>query len=131
MNKKYVNSKKHNLKKGISKGIVHISATFNNTTVSVSDDLGNVLCWTTAGVQGFKGSKKSTPYAAQQAIEAVMLKVKEYGIREVGIKVQGPGSGREAAIKSVGSIENVRVLWLKDVTPLPHNGCRPPKRRRV
>ncbi len=80
---------------------------------------------------GFKGSKKSTPYAAQQAVEDAMTKAKEYGIKEVGIKVQGPGSGRETAIKSVGSIDGVRVIYFKDITPLPHNGCRPPKKRRV
>ena len=126
------NVKKHNTKKSIvSRGIIHIAATFNNTNVSVSDNFGNIICWITAGALGFKGSKKSTPYAAQQTVEAAIIKAKEYGIREVGIKVQGPGSGREAAVKSVGSIEDVKVLWLKDVTPLPHNGCRPPKRRRV
>lgn len=132
MKKKHTNVKKNNSKKNlINRGIVHIAATFNNTNVSVSDDAGNVICWTTAGSLGFKGSKKSTPYAAQQTVEAVLAKAKEYGIKEVGIRIQGPGSGREAAIKSVGSIGDIKVLWLKDVTSLPHNGCRPPKRRRV
>lgn len=132
MKKKHTNIKKNNSKKIlINRGIVHIAATFNNTNVSVSDDAGNVICWTTAGALGFKGSKKSTPYAAQQTVESVLTKAKEYGIREVGIRIQGPGSGREAAIKSVGSIGDIKVLWLKDVTSLPHNGCRPPKRRRV
>lgn len=132
MKKKSTNIKRNNAKKNtFSKGVVHISATFNNTTVSVSDDFGNIICWTTAGSLGFKGSKKSTPYAAQQTVESVLAKAKEYGIKEVGIRVQGPGSGREAAIKSVGSVSNIKVLWLKDVTSLPHNGCRPPKRRRV
>lgn len=132
MRKKNTNTKKNASKKSvISKGIVHIAATFNNTSVSISDDAGNIICWTTAGALGFKGSKKSTPYAAQQAVESVLTKAKEYGIREVGIRVQGPGSGREAAVKSVGSIGDIKVLWLKDVTALPHNGCRPPKRRRV
>lgn len=126
-----VNQRKKSTKKSIAKGIVHIAATFNNTSVTVTDDMGNVLCWSTAGALGFKGSKKSTPYAAQQSVESALLKAKEYGIKEVGIKVQGPGSGRETAIKSVGAIEGIKVLWLKDVTPLPHNGCRPPKRRRV
>ena len=93
--------------------------------------MGNVLCWSTAGALGFKGSKKSTPYAAQQSVESALMKAKEFGIKEVGIKIQGPGSGRETAVKSVGAVEGIKVLWLKDVTPLPHNGCRPPKRRRV
>ncbi|MCH5312963.1 MAG: 30S ribosomal protein S11 [Helicobacter sp.] len=124
-------TKKKNAKKNIARGIVCISASFNNTNVTVTDEMGNVLCWATAGGLGFKGSKKSTPYAAQQAVEAAMEKAKEHGIKEVGIKVQGPGSGRETAVKSVGAIEGIKVLWLKDITPLPHNGCRPPKRRRV
>lgn len=119
------------VKKNIAKGIVYVNATFNNTSITVTDDMGNVICWSTAGALGFKGSKKSTPYAAQQAVEDVMNKAKEHGIKEVGIRVQGPGSGRETAVKSVGSTEGVKVLWLKDVTPLPHNGCRPPKKRRV
>jgi small subunit ribosomal protein S11 len=93
--------------------------------------MGNVLAWSSAGALGFKGSKKSTPYAAQQAVEDAMNKAKEYGIKEVGIKVQGPGSGRDTAVKSIGAVEGVRVMWLKDITPLPHNGCRPPKKRRV
>ncbi len=124
-------TKKRIVRKNIAKGIVCISASFNNTNVTVTDEMGNVICWATAGGLGFKGSKKSTPYAAQQAVESAMMKAKEHGIKEVGIKVQGPGSGRETAIKSVGVIEGIKVLWIKDVTPLPHNGCRPPKRRRV
>lgn len=123
--------KKKVVKKNIARGIVYISATFNNTNVTVTDEVGNVICWATAGGLGFKGSKKSTPYAAQQAVESAMAKAKEHGIKEVGIKVQGPGSGRETAVKSVGAIEGIKVLWFKDITPLPHNGCRPPKRRRV
>lgn len=124
-------TKKKVIKKNIARGIVYISATFNNTNVTVTDEVGNVICWATAGGLGFKGSKKSTPYAAQQAVESAMLKAKEHGIKEVGIKVQGPGSGRETAVKSVGAIDGIKVLWFKDITPLPHNGCRPPKRRRV
>ena len=123
--------KKKSVKKNIAKGIVFISATFNNTMITVTDEMGNALAWSSAGNLGFKGSKKSTPYAAQQAVEDAMSKAKEQGIKEVGIKVQGPGSGRETAVKSVGAIEGVRVTYLKDITPLPHNGCRPPKRRRV
>lgn len=119
------------VRKNIADGIVHIAATFNNTVVSVSDNAGNVIAWSSAGSLGFKGSKKSTPFAAQQAVEDAMKKAMEHGIKYVGIKVQGPGSGRDTAVKSVGSIEGVSVRWFKDVTPLPHNGCRPPKRRRV
>ncbi len=119
------------VKKNIARGMLYISATFNNTTVTVTDEMGNVICWSTAGALGFKGSKKSTPYAAQQAVEDCIAKAKEHGIKEVGVKVQGPGSGRETAVKSVGTIEGIKVLWLKDITPLPHNGCRAPKRRRV
>lgn len=122
---------KKKTKKHIARGVVCISASFNNTNVTITDEMGNVICWSTAGGLGFKGSKKSTPYAAQQAVESAMEKAKEHGIKEVGIKVQGPGSGRETAVKSVGAVEGIKVLWLKDVTPLPHNGCRPPKRRRV
>ncbi len=118
-------------KKNIAKGIVYISATFNNTVVTVTDEMGNVITWSSAGSLAFKGSKKSTPYAAQQAVEDALAKAKEHGIKEVGIKVQGPGSGRETAVKSVGATEGIKVTFLKDISPLPHNGCRPPKRRRV
>lgn len=131
MTKKKSATKRRIVKKNIARGIVYISATFNNTNITITDEMGNVICWSTAGGLGFKGSKKSTPYAAQQAVESALSKAKEHGVKEVGIKVQGPGSGRETAIKSVGSIEGIKILWIKDVTPLPHNGCRPPKRRRV
>ncbi len=119
------------VRKNIAKGIIHISATFNNTVVTVTDEMGNVIAWSSAGSLGFKGSKKSTPYAAQQAVEDALTKAKEHGLKEIGIKVQGPGSGRETAVKSAGTSEGIKVSFLKDVTPLPHNGCRPPKRRRV
>ena len=118
-------------KKNIARGVVYITATFNNTSVTITDDMGNVIAWSTAGSLGFKGSKKSTPFAAQMAVEDALEKAKEHGIKEVGIKVQGPGSGRETAVKAVGAIEGIRVRFMKDITPLPHNGCRPPKRRRV
>lgn len=118
-------------KKNIAKGVVYISATFNNTVVTVTDEMGNVIAWSSAGSLSFKGSKKSTPYAAQQAVEDALAKAKEHGIKELGIKVQGPGSGRETAVKSVGATEGIKVTFLKDISPLPHNGCRPPKRRRV
>ncbi len=124
-------TRKKIVKKNIARGVVYISATFNNTVVTVTDEMGNVIAWSSAGSLGFKGSKKSTPYAAQQAVEDAMSKAKEHGIKEVGIKVQGPGSGRETAVKTVGAIEGIKVLFFKDITPLPHNGCRPPKRRRV
>lgn len=114
-------------KKSVAKGIIHITATFNNTTVAVTDEMGNVLAWSSAGALKFKGSKKSTPFAAQQAVDDVLTKAKEHGLKEIGIKVQGPGSGRETAIKTAGSTEGIRVSYIKDVTPLPHNGCRPPK----
>ncbi len=124
-------TRKKVVKKNIARGIVHIAATFNNTMITVTDEMGNAIAWSSAGGLGFKGSKKSTPYAAQQAVEDAMAKAMEHGIKEVGIKVQGPGSGRETAVKTVGAIEGIKVLYFKDVTPLPHNGCRPPKRRRV
>jgi small subunit ribosomal protein S11 len=119
------------VKKNIARGIVHIAASFNNTLVTVTDEMGNMIAWSSAGSLGFKGSKKSTPFAAQQAVDAALDKAMEHGIKEVGLKVQGPGSGRETAVKAVGAREGLRVLSMKDVTPLPHNGCRPPKRRRV
>jgi len=122
---------KKKVKKNIAKGVVYIAATFNNTVITVTDEMGNVLAWSSAGSLGFKGSKKSTPFAAQEAVEDAMAKAKEHGIKEVGIKVQGPGSGRDTAVKAVGAIEGIRVYFLKDITPLPHNGCRPPKQRRV
>lgn len=123
--------RKKTVKKNIAKGIVYVAATFNNTVITITDEMGNVIAWSSAGSLGFKGSKKSTPYAAQQAVEDALTKAKEHGLKEVGIKVQGPGSGRETAVKSVGSFEGIKVVSLKDITPLPHNGCRPPKRRRV
>jgi small subunit ribosomal protein S11 len=122
---------KKKIKKQVARGVVYIAATFNNTVITVTDEMGNVLAWSSAGSLGFKGSKKSTPYAAQQAVEDAMSKAKDYGIKEVGIKVQGPGSGRETAVKSVGAVDGIRVIYFKDITPLPHNGCRPPKKRRV
>jgi len=126
-----VRKTKKRVKKNIAQGVVYIAATFNNTIVTVTDNAGNVIAWSSAGQLGFKGSKKSTPFAAQEAVEDCMAKAKENGIKEVGIKVQGPGAGRETAVKAVGAIEGIKVLYLKDITPLPHNGCRPPKKRRV
>ncbi len=122
---------KKKAKKNIAKGVVYVAATFNNTVITVTDEMGNVLAWSSAGALGFKGSKKSTPFAATEAVADAMAKAMEHGIKEVGIKVQGPGSGRDTAVKSIGATEGIRVTWLKDITPLPHNGCRPPKQRRV
>ena len=124
-------TRKKVVKKNIADGIVHIAATFNNTMVTVTDNAGNAIAWSSAGNLGFRGSKKSTPFAATAAVEDALQKAMEHGIKNVGIKVQGPGSGRDTAVKSIGAIEGLTVKWFKDVTPLPHNGCRPPKRRRV
>ncbi|OPX27330.1 MAG: 30S ribosomal protein S11 [Campylobacteraceae bacterium 4484_166] len=124
-------TKKKSVKKNIADGIVHIAATFNNTMVTITDNSGNAIAWSSAGNLNFRGSKKSTPFAATAAVEDAMNKAKEQGIKNVGIKIQGPGSGRDTAVKAVGAIEGIHVKWFKDVTPLPHNGCRPPKRRRV
>ena len=122
---------KKKAKKNIARGVVYVAATFNNTVITVTDEMGNVLAWSSAGALGFKGSKKSTPFAATEAVTDAMAKAMEHGIKEVGIKVQGPGSGRDTAVKAIGATEGIRVSWLKDITPLPHNGCRPPKQRRV
>ena len=122
---------KKKAKKSIAKGIVYVAATFNNTVITVTDEMGNVISWSSAGSLGFKGSKKSTPFAATEAVTDAMRKAMENGVKEVGIKVQGPGSGRDTAVKAIGATEGIRVTSLKDITPLPHNGCRPPKKRRV
>jgi small subunit ribosomal protein S11 len=122
---------KRKAKKSIAKGVVYVAATFNNTVITVTDEMGNVIAWSSAGSLGFRGSKKSTPFAATEAVVDAMTKAKENGIKEVGIKVQGPGSGRDTAVKAIGATEGIRVTFLKDITPLPHNGCRPPKKRRV
>jgi len=124
-------TRKKVVKKNIADGVVHIAATFNNTMVTVTDNAGNAIAWSSAGNLGFKGSKKSTPFAATAAVEDAIQKAMEHGIKNVGIKVQGPGSGRDTAVKAIGAIDGITVRWFKDVTPLPHNGCRPPKRRRV
>ena len=117
-------------KKELRKGTVHIQATFNNTIVSITDSEGNALCWSSAGCVGFKGSRKSTPFAAQVAAENAAKKAKEFGLREVEVHVKGPGSGRESAIRALQSA-GLDIKAIKDVTPIPHNGCRARKRRRV
>jgi small subunit ribosomal protein S11 len=122
---------KKKAKKSIAKAVVYVAATFNNTVITVTDEMGNVIAWSSAGALGFKGSKKSTPFAATEAVQDAMQKAMENGVKEVGIKVQGPGSGRDTAVKAIGATEGIRVTFLKDITPLPHNGCRPPKKRRV
>ena len=117
-------------KKNILNGVVHIQSTFNNTIVSITDPAGNIVAWSSAGVQGFKGSRKSTPFAAQLAAEDAVKKAMEHGMRNVEVYVKGPGAGRESALRSLQTA-GFNVLIIKDVTPIPHNGCRPPKRRRV
>lgn len=117
-------------KKNIEKGQAHISSTFNNTMVCLTDLNGNVLSWASAGQLGFRGSRKSTPYAAQQAAEEAAKKAMEHGLKTVEVYVKGPGSGRESAIRSLQA-SGLEVSSIKDVTPIPHNGCRPPKKRRV
>ena len=117
-------------KKNIQIGVAHVQASFNNTVVTVTDMSGNVIVWASAGSQGFKGSRKSTPFAAQRAAEAAARKAMEYGMRQVDVFVKGPGSGRESAIRALQSA-GLKINLIKDVTPIPHNGCRPPKRRRV
>lgn len=117
-------------KKNIVQGVAHIKSTFNNTIVSISDMTGAVVSWASAGTVGFKGTKKSTPFAAQLASEAAAKKAMEHGMKRVDVFVKGPGSGRETAIRSLQAV-GLEVTMIKDCTPIPHNGCRPPKRRRV
>jgi small subunit ribosomal protein S11 len=121
---------KKKIRKHITKGVAHIKASFNNTVVTIADMQGNVLCWDTAGSIGYKGSRKSTPFAAQRAAENCAAKAKKHGISEVEVKVKGPGSGRESAIRALKA-SGVEIRSIEDVTPLPHNGCRPKKKRRV
>jgi small subunit ribosomal protein S11 len=121
---------KKKVKKNIASGVVHIQSTFNNTIVTITDSGGNVVAWSSAGVQGFKGSRKSTPFAAQLAAEDAAKKAKEHGMRTVEVYVKGPGPGRESALRALQAT-GFNVVMIKDVTPIPHNGCRPPKRRRV
>jgi len=117
-------------KKNIPNGVVHIQSTFNNTIVTITDSAGNVVAWSSSGVQGFKGSRKSTPFAAQLAAEDAAKKAMEQGMRNVEVYVKGPGPGRESALRSLQAA-GFNVVRIKDVTPIPHNGCRPPKRRRI
>ena len=118
------------VKKNVQSGIAHVHSTFNNTMITVTDVAGNTVCWATAGAQGFKGSRKSTPFAAQIAAEECAKKAMDHGVRQVSVYVKGPGSGREAAVRAIQA-SGIKVTLIRDVTPIPHNGCRPPKRRRV
>ncbi len=117
-------------RKNISIGIAYVNATFNNTIITITDTNGNTVAWSSSGAHGFKGSRKSTPYAAQVAADAAGRKAQEHGMRTVEVKVKGPGSGRESALRALQAV-GFTVTSIKDVTPVPHNGCRPPKRRRV
>jgi len=117
-------------KKNVPHAVAHIQATFNNTIISISDPSGNLICWSSAGGQGFKGSRKGTPFAAQTAAQQAARAARDNGVRTVDVRVKGPGSGRESSIRSLKAA-GLEVVSIKDVTPIPHNGCRPPKRRRV
>jgi len=126
--RKVVRKKKE--KKHIPNGVAHIQATFNNTMITITDQNGNVLAWSSSGSRGFKGSRKSTPFAAQIAAEDAAKKAQEHGVRNIEVYVKGPGSGRESALRALQSV-GFSISFIRDVTPIPHNGCRPPKRRRV
>jgi small subunit ribosomal protein S11 len=121
---------KKKVKKNVPTGVVHVKSTFNNTTVAITDPVGNVVSWATAGSQGFKGSRKSTPFAAQLAAEEAAKKAMDNGMRQVIVLVKGPGAGRESALRALQA-SGLRITVIRDVTPIPHNGCRPSKRRRV
>jgi small subunit ribosomal protein S11 len=117
-------------KKNVPEGIVHIQSTFNNTIINITDKQGNAISWSSAGTQGFKGSRKGTPFAAQVAAENAVRKAADHGMRSVEVHIKGPGSGREAAVRAL-QIAGFKISVIRDVTSIPHNGCRPPKRRRV
>ena len=121
---------KKKTKRNVIEGVAHIHATFNNTIITITDRSGNTLSWATAGGSGFRGSRKSTPFAAQVAAEKAGTKAKEFGLKDISVKIKGPGPGRESALRALNAI-GLNVVSIEDVTPLPHNGCRPPKQRRV
>ena len=121
---------KKKIKRNISTGIAFVNATFNNTIISISDDSGNVIAWSSAGAKGFKGSRKSTPYAAQVAADTAASKAQEHGLKTLVVKLKGPGAGRETALRALQA-RGFKILTIKDITPMPHNGSRPPKKRRV
>ena len=122
--------KSKKVKKNVQSGIAHITASFNNTIVTITDVSGNVVAWSSAGVKGFKGSRKSTPFAAQLAAEDAAHKAMEHGMKSVNVFIKGPGAGRESALRALAAT-GLRISLIRDLTPIPHNGCRPPKRRRV
>ena len=121
---------KKKIKKNITTGIAYVNATFNNTIITIADDSGNVIAWSSAGAKGFKGSRKSTPYAAQMAADTAASKAQEHGLKTLVVKLKGPGSGRETALRALQA-RGFKILTIKDTTPMPHNGSRPPKKRRV
>ena len=123
-------AKSKKVRRNVGRGVVHVRATFNNTLVTITDPAGEVLCSASCGTMGFKGSRKSTPFAAQRAAENVAITARKMGMNEVDVRIKGPGSGREGAVTALQAA-GLRVLSIEDVTPIPHNGCRPPKRRRV
>ena len=122
--------KRRAARRNVPRAIAYIKATFNNTMVTITDLNGQTLCWASAGTVGFKGSRKSTPFAAQQTAQAAAQKAARFGVKELEVRVKGPGSGREAAVRAIQAA-GIKVTVIRDVTPIPHNGCRPPKRRRV
>lgn len=125
-----VSKARKKVKKVVSEGVAHVHASFNNTIITITDRQGNALSWASSGGAGFKGSRKSTPYAAQIAAEKAGKVAQEYGVKTVDVRVQGPGPGRESSIRALNAL-GIKILSIADVTPMPHNGCRPPKRRRV
>ncbi len=124
------NKAKAKVRKNVTEGVAHINATFNNTIVTISDRHGDTLCWASAGNSGFKGSRKSTPFAAQVAAESCGKRAQEMGVKQLEVKIKGPGPGRESAVRSLNAL-GFEIYSISDITPIPHNGCRPPKRRRV
>ena len=123
--------KKRKVKRNVEQGRIYIKATFNNTIMTITDAQGNAIGWSSTGVHGFKGSRKSTPFAARVAADDALKKAVESGMKSVDVFVKGPGSGRESALRAISAIESIRITSINDITPVPHNGCRPPKQRRI
>ena len=123
--------KKRKVKRNVEQGRIYIKATFNNTIITITDARGNAIGWSSTGVHGFKGSRKSTPFAARVAADDALKKAVESGMKSVDVFVKGPGSGRESALRAISAIEDMRITSINDITPIPHNGCRPPKQRRI
>ena len=123
--------KKRKVKRNVEQGRIYIKATFNNTIMTITDTKGNAIGWSSTGVHGFKGSRKSTPFAARVAADDALKKAVESGMKSVDVFVKGPGSGRESALRAISAIEDMRITSINDITPVPHNGCRPPKQRRI